>query len=169
MLFAYLKPDSRSLKSCVVGILLLSVGLTLSGFTPALPRWMIVIGASLILLSSGAVFYSGFAAFCEQRQPRPDWLGLGVVAVTALPFWYWGLIEPNGLYRSAVFSFAAAAINVRTALMLLRTARRQVRSVVIWMLTILFGIVSIWMAARGVLSLVAKTPSGNLRAVNPTA
>jgi len=168
MVFAYLQPGTRMLNSFALAVLLLSVGFTVSGLGPALPRWMTVIGTNMPLIAAGVVLYSGFAAFYTQRRIWLDRFGWAVVALTALPFWYWGLIEPDGYYRSAVFSFAAAAIHGRTTLLLVRTARQSERNIPVWTLAGLLGILTLWMAARGVVSLLAETPPAHMRGANPT-
>jgi len=169
LVFAYLQPDTRLMKSSALAILLMSGGFTVSGFGPDLPRWMTVMGTNMILISAGVVLYSGFEAYIAQRQARFDRLGWMLVLLTALPFWYWGLIEPDGHYRSAVFSFAVAAVNLRTAVLLVRAARRQPRSWPTSALALLFTVLTAWMAARGVLSLTAEAPPVPLRGANPTS
>jgi signal transduction histidine kinase len=167
--FARFQPGTLVARNFAIAILMLAAGFFGAGCGPALPRWAIVIGTNLALLSAGAIMHAGFAAFSEQRKAVPDRFGWAVVALSAAPFWYWGLIEPNGNYRSAVFSLAAAAITVRTALLLLRAARQRTGDVPLWAMTILFGVLTAWMAARGVLSLVAETPPVGQRGANPTA
>lgn len=168
MAFARFQPGTRVTGSCAVAILVLSAGLLASGIGPALPRWMTVIVANMVLIAAGVILHSGFAAFCKQRDVSFDRSGWGLVALTALPFWYWGLIEPNGNYRSAVFSLAVAAINVRTAFLLGRTALQPPGSAPVRVMAILFGILVAWMAARGVLAIAAEPPAVTLRGANPT-
>lgn len=123
--FAHFQPGTRLLKSCAVGILMLSVGFTVSGFGPDLPFWMTVIGTNMLLILAAVVLHAAFVA-CSQQQPvRVDWLGWGIVAMTALPFWYWGLVAPDGNVRSGVFSLAVATISLRTTWVLARGAPRQ--------------------------------------------
>ena len=169
LVFAHFQPGTQVMKTCAVAILMLSVGFTLSGFGPELPRWVTVVGTNMLLIAAGAVLYSGFAAFCQQRPVTPDWFGWGVVALTAVPFAYWGLVVPDGHYRAAVFSFAAAAINVRTAMVLVRATWLHPRNLPVWALAVLFGVFSAWMATRGVLSLTATPPPASLRGANPTS
>ncbi|MFZ4478591.1 MAG: ATP-binding protein [Rhodoferax sp.] len=166
---AHLRPGAQLLKRCAMAFVILSLGFAVSGVGPALPRWMTVIGTNMVLISAGVVLYSGFVAYCEQRQATLDRLGWALVALTALPFWYWGLIEPDGHIRSAVFSFALAVVSGRTALVIGRAALQHWRSVPLWALAILFGILSAGMAARGVYSLVVEPPTAGLRGVNPTS
>jgi signal transduction histidine kinase len=166
---ARLRPDARLLKSCAGAIALLSLGFVVSGFGLSLPRWMTVMGTNMVLLSAGAVFYAGFCAYYHDRAPVFDRVGWGVVALTAMPFWYWGLVEPDGHYRAAVFSFANAVINVRTAGVLIRTAAKTNRTVPVWVLAALFSVASVWMAARGIASLLESTPPVSQRGANPTS
>ena len=168
MVFAYLRPGSGLMKSGAIAILMLSAALLLFSYGAELPRWMTVMGSNMVLLAGGAVLYSGFAAYREQRPASVDRFGWGLTALTALPFWYWGLIEPDGNYRSAVFSLAAAAIIGRSAWLLLRQWLQRRRSVPATALALLFGISSIGLAARGVLALMSPMQPDSLRGTNPT-
>ena len=164
---ARLQPGSGLMRRSVVAILLLSAGLMVSGYGPVLPRWATVVLANLILLSAAAVICSGFADYCELHPGRPEYFGWAVVALTVLPFWYWGLIESVGNYRSAVFSFALAAILARTCFMLTRKGWQYARRRASLVMAFLFGLVAAGMAARGVLALAVPAPP-TLRSVNPT-
>ena len=165
---ARLQPASGLLRRSVLAFFLLSVGLLISGYGPVLPRWTTVVGTNLMLLSVGAVFAAGVADLLELHPGRSEHFGWVVVALTVLPFWYWGLIEPVGNYRSAVFSFALSAIAVRTTYMMARNGWQHARSPVYLIATMLFGLVAAGSTARGVLALIVTPPSGNLRSVNPT-
>jgi len=121
-----------------------------------------------MLLSVGAVFAAAVAEILELHPGRPERFAWDVVALTVLPFWYWGLLEPVGNYRSAVFSFALSVIAVRIAYMLTRKGWRHARSPVYRASAVLFGLVAVGSAARGVLFVVVEPPSGNMRGVNPT-
>ena len=168
LVLARLQPASGLLRRCVLAFFLLSVGLLISGYGPVLPRWTTVVGTNLMLLAVGAVFAAGVADFLELHPGRPERFAWGVVALTVLPFWYWGLMEPVGNYRSAVFSFALSAIAVRTTYMMARNGWQHARSPVYLIAAMLFGLVAAGSAARGVLFVVVAPPSGNLRGVNPT-
>lgn len=170
------KADALLLKPGAATILLLSVAFTVSGFGPELPRWMTAMGTNMAFLAAGVVIYPGLFAYCNQHHvatartsPLPDWLGWGMVAATALPFWYWGLVEPDGHARAAVFSFAAAAINARTAHLLMHEAWRQRRNRALWGVGLLFGVVSFWMLARGGLYFFLEAPPPSQRGSNPTS
>ena len=164
-----LQPTSIVLRRSVLAILLLSVGLLISGYGPLLPRWATVVAANLMLLSVGAIFASGVADFLELHPGRPERFAWSVVALTVLPFCYWGLIDSVGNYRSAVFSFALAAIGLRITYMMAREGWQQARSPVYQVTAVLFGLTAVATTARGVMALVVQAPSGNLRSVNPTA
>jgi signal transduction histidine kinase len=164
---ARLQPDSGLMRRSVVAILLLSAGLLVSGYGPVLPRWMIVVCANLILLSAAAVICSGFADYCELHPGKPERFGWAVVALTVLPFWYWGLIDSVGNYRSAIFSFALAAILARITFTLTRKGWPYARSPLSLVTAMVLGLIAAGMAARGVLALVIQAPPGK-RAVNPT-
>ena len=122
--FARFRPGTLVAKNYGLALLIFAAGFFSFGIGPALPRWVSVIATNMLLLSSCVLQYSGFAAFCAQRPAKLDRWGWALVALSGPAFWYWGLIEPNGNYRSAVFSLACAAINARTAFLLLRQALR---------------------------------------------
>ena len=167
LVLARLQPASGLMRRSAVAILLLAVGLLVFGYGPVLPRWTTVVGSNLILLSAAAALASGFANFLELHQTRPERFAWGVVALTVLPFWYWGLIEPVGSYRAAVFSFALSAILVRITYMMARKDWQHARSPVYLAIATLFGLLAAGTAARGVLALASQAPP-ELRGVNPT-
>ncbi len=169
VLFARFQPGTRVIRSWALSVLVLSIGFFVSGIGSALPVWATVIGTNVILLSSGAIIYSGFLAFFEDRTVTLDRWGWAMVALTVPAFWYWGLIEPNGTYRSMVFSLATAAINSRTALMLGRSALQRGSDIPAWVMAALFSVLTVWMTARfGVLLLSEPAPPA-LRGANPTS
>jgi signal transduction histidine kinase len=166
---AHRQPGSWVLRNVSLGIFILAGGLTAAGFGAVLPRWTMVICANMTMISAGVVMYSGFAAYCAQQKPKLDRFGWGVVALTALPFWYWGLIEPNGNYRSVVFSLAAAVIIVRIPILLVRSAPTGSPRWPVLILAVLYSVFSIWMALRGVYLLMEEQPAAPLRGANPTS
>ena len=167
--FSWRQPGRHLLSGMAMTMAMLAAALVVAGFGPRLPDWTTVLGTNLLLLAAGAILHSRLTAFCAQREARFDRVGWTLAALTAPPFWYWGLIEPDGQYRAAVFSFAAAAINGRTAWVIVRSAYQQRRNYVIQALALLFSLFSIWMAARGVSSLVADSPAVGARGDNPTS
>ncbi|MFZ4859637.1 MAG: hypothetical protein ACOYL3_24965, partial [Desulfuromonadaceae bacterium] len=104
LLFARFQPGTLVIRSWALAVLVLSIGFFVSGIGPMLPTWATIIGTNVILLTSGSIIYSGFSAFFKERQVTLDHWGWAMVALTVPAFWYWGLIEPNGNYRSMVFS-----------------------------------------------------------------
>ena len=166
--FAHFQKSTPAIRSSAAAILLLGAGFLLAGIGPLLPRWSTVIGTNMLLLCAGVIFYSGFSAVFQEREPSSDRFGWAVVLLTALPFWYWGLIEPNGQYRSAVFSFAAALINGRTGWLLVRAARQSAASVPVRFLALLFVTLAAWMLARSILVLAEPIPVEQTGA-NPTS
>ena len=167
-LLARVRAGTQLLRSCAYAVLILSAGFIVAGYGAIVPLWATVIAANLILLAAGIVFYSGVVAFVEHRKPTADWVGVGLLALSAIAFWYWGMMEPNGIYRSVVFSAAAAAINGRTAYQLSRTVSGQRRKVPDLVLVVLFGTLTVWMLARGGVLLFAGMPSAPVRGSNPT-
>jgi His Kinase A (phospho-acceptor) domain len=168
--FQALRPQAVAARQCALAILMLAVGFFGAGFGPSLPRWATVMGTNMILIAAGVVLHGAFLALADQRKRRWDTFGWAVVALTALPFWRWGLVEPNGHYRSVVFSLAVLAINGRTALALTRSVRQSVdrqRSIPLGFLALLFATLSVWMLGRAVLLVVTEAPVAT-RGANPT-
>jgi signal transduction histidine kinase len=166
--FAHFHPGTRLLKSSAIALVLLAVGFTVSGVGPLFPPVATVVGTNMLLLSAGVVMVSGIVAYCQQSPATQDRFSWSVVALTAVPFWYWGLIEPDGHYRTAVFSFAAAIVNSRAVMAIWRAASRQRFGSAIWVLALLFAVSVLWMAVRGVFALLVQAPSDALRGANPT-
>ena len=166
--FAHFRPGTLVAKNCFFALSILAAGFLVAGFRPVLPAWVTVIATNMVLLSSGPILHSGFAAYCTQREATLDRWGWALVALTGPAFWYWGLIEPNGNYRSAVFSLATAAVNGRTAFLLLRQSLRRAGGPPVWCLALVFGGITVWMVLRGVLSLAAEPALPELRGANPT-
>ena len=165
--FNHLQSGSGLMKSMSQALGIFAAAFVIAGFGPVLPWYMTILVSNLALLSAGAVMYSGFSAFTQRRAAVTDRFGLTVVALTVLPFWYWGAVEPDGNYRSAVYSFAAALINGRAAWVLWRFSLQHRRNAALWFLTLLLGAATAWMCARGVLMTMAQTQP--VRAANPTS
>jgi signal transduction histidine kinase len=166
--FARLQPGTRAIRSCAAAILILAIGFIGAGYGNALPRWMTVMGTNMVLVGATAVLYSGFSAWCNRRPATIDHVGWGVVALTALPFWYWGLIEPNGNYRSIIFSVAVAINSARTARLLIRDAKQHGGDIAVWIMGSLFGVLTLWMVGRALFLLFADPVPIDLRGINPT-
>lgn len=169
LLFARLQPGTLVIRSWALAVLVLSIGFFVSGIGPMLPSWATVIGTNVLLLSSGPIFYSGFSAFFDEHQVALDRWGWAMVALAIPAFWYWGLIEPNGNYRSMVFSLAAAAINSRTALLFGRNAMRRATGIPTKAMAVLFAVLTVWMTARFVVLLLSDPAPPGLRGANPTS
>jgi signal transduction histidine kinase len=166
--FARVQPGTRSVHTSALAILVMAVAYMIAAYGPSFPRWTMVLGTNMMLLAAAEILHTGFVAFCEDRRPPFDRTGWAIVLITAFPFWYWGLVEPDGNLRSAVFSFATALITVRTAILLIKYARQSNGSIATWAMAILFCIVTLWMTLRGFSSLQAETPPQPLRGANPT-
>lgn len=161
-------PDVRLMRGGAASVALLTIALTVSGFGSELPPVVTTVGSNLTLLAAGVVIHSTLLAYLDQRPPTIDWVGWAIVALAAPCFWHWGLLQPNGTARSVVFSFAAMAINGRTALRLIARLRQQRRSASLWPLAIAMSAWSLGMAARGVYLLVVEQPAGVPLSANPT-
>ena len=166
--FARFQPGTRSARSSAAAILVLAIGYIIAAYAPSLPVWTMRLTANMLFLSAGPILYSGFSAFCRDREPVVDRFGWVVVAMTAVPFWYWGFVAPDGNYRAAVFSLAMALINGRTSFELLKTARRRTGDIPVGVMGALFGILTIWMAIRGGLAIFAEPLPPGPRGANPT-
>lgn len=166
--FSRFQSDSMGAKVTSIALFCLAAAFFVAGLGPQLPLWMTVIGTNMAIASAGVIFHTGLAAVISKQPAALDRFGWAVVALTLLPFWYWGLVEPDGRYRSIVFSFAIFAINVRTATLLFRAARKQPDDIPAWFLTILLSILCLWMLARG-LWLLIDPPLVAQRAANPTS
>jgi len=169
LVFVRFQPGTLIIRSWVLSVLLLSVGFFVSGIGPTLPVWATVIGTNIALLSSGPIIYSGFSAFFKRRQSMPNLWGWIIVALTVPAFCYWGLIEPNGIYRSMVFSLAAAAINFPTALLFGRNAVQRRCDIPTRVMAALFSVLTAWMTVRFTVLLLSAPPPPELRGANPTS
>lgn len=165
--FAYFQPGTLLIRYWAIAILVLAVAFLLAGIGPLLPRWGTVMGTNMMLLAAGVIFHTGVLAWVTGCPPGIDRFGWSVVAVSALPFGYWGLVEPDGHYRSMVFSFALVAVNARTAWTLAFRARGKVEALPLGFLTLLFSVLTVWMLVRGLWLLVEPAPPAQPGA-NPT-
>ncbi|MDP3053093.1 MAG: HAMP domain-containing sensor histidine kinase [Methylobacter sp.] len=166
--FAYLQPGTLLIRRFASAMLLLGVAFFISAYGPLLPRATTVMGTNMLLLAAGVVLHTGFASFCRQQAARYDYVGWGTVGITALPFWYWGLVEPNGHYRSVVFSCTVVLVNSRTAVVLLREVITNARRMPIALMGGLFMVLTVWMLVRGIMLLLTEAPATVQSGANPT-
>lgn len=164
-IYAKFQTNSNIIRSFGYSVLSLGVGFFISGFGHALPIWATVIGTNVILTVSSAFFHWSLYKFLFNKRPSHFcWL---LAIGTAPGFWYWGIIEPNGPYRSALFSFAVAAINGLNTQLLFRIAKNNFKNLAAWILFLLFAAATVWMLVRGIYMLQLDTPP-SVRASNPT-
>ena len=169
LVFAHFQAGTHAIRTWAIGILVLSAGFFVSGIGPALPRWMTVIGTNLALIAGIVILNAGVSAYCSQREGITAWWGWAVLSAAAPAFWYWGIVEPNGHYRSVVFSLAVAAVCIPSTVLLVRAARLRMGGKPTWGMALLFGTVTLWMLGRATLLLVAPNPQPpDLRGANPT-
>ncbi len=168
LVFAYYQTGTVIARSLAAGILLLAVGFLGAGYGPLLPRWGTVIGTNTLLLAACPVLHQGLRAYCQQRVSALDWLGWSIVLLAIPPFAYWGLVEPNGIYRSLVFSAAAALLNGRIAWLILRSARHLSGGAPLWSLGLLFLVITFSMVGRCLVLALAEGPPPAQRGANPT-
>jgi signal transduction histidine kinase len=166
--FSRLQPDSRGAKLMAFILFYLAAVFLVAGFGPQLPRWITVIGTNVAIVASTVLFHAGLHTLIDRQPATFDRYGWAVVAISLLPFGYWGIIEPNGIYRSIVFSFTVLAVSARSFVLLLRTARQQPGNIATWVLTGLFFALSLWMLGRG-LGLLITPPDETQRGANPTS
>jgi signal transduction histidine kinase len=165
--YARLQPGTLLARSTALAILIVGTGFIGAGVGAHLPRWMTVIGTNMLLIAAVPVMYSGIRAYATRTAARFDTFGWTVVLLSLIPFWYWGLIEPNGHYRAAVFSLSIVLINVRSVLVLLQAGELTNRPPVRLLLGALI-VLTIWMAIRAALHLFAEPAAPEMRAANPT-
>ncbi|MGI9213487.1 MAG: histidine kinase dimerization/phospho-acceptor domain-containing protein, partial [Methylococcaceae bacterium] len=168
VIFSHFQTGTHLVRSWAVATVVLTAGFFVFGTGPMLPRWVTVIGANMALLTAIPILQAGFLALRDRCPPKPDRWGFGIVILTVPGFWYWGLIEPNGIYRSTLFSFAVMLACAPVARLLFQAARRRIGGKPTWILALIFGVITVWMAGRGVLLLVGEQPSGEMRGINPT-
>ncbi len=166
--FTYIQPGTVLSRAAAAVILVVAVAFFGAGYSSLLPRWATVIVTNMLFLVAHLLFYTGVRAYCGDPSPKRDRLGWSLVALTALPFWYWGIEEPNGFYRSVVFSWVSAVLNGRSAQLLLQSYRRDPRQLPMGVLGLCLGVLVIWMAARGIVLLNAEPLPVAQRSVNPT-
>lgn len=167
-IFAWFQPGTVVIKNWIISVLVLSTGFFISGIGASLPVWGTVICANIILLSAGVTLHSGLVAYSTESRAKVDWCGWGVVLLTIPAFWQWGLIEPNGQYRSMVFSLATAAINGRTAILLLRSSLKRGSRAPLSAMALLFVTLTAWMLVRFVVLILSDPAPPDLRGANPT-
>ncbi|MFZ4859715.1 MAG: ATP-binding protein [Desulfuromonadaceae bacterium] len=165
LIFARFQPGTLMIRSWAISFLMLAVGFFISGIGPLLPSWATVIGTNFMLVASGTIIHSGFAAYCRERRTVPDWWGLLFSLMCMPALWYWGLVAPNGVYRSMVVSLAVAIINGRTALLLVK----RVTPPPLKAMAALFGALTIWMVSRFFILLFSEPVPVVLKAANPTS
>jgi|GEM_PF-1468036 len=166
--FARFQPDTKLVGYWIRASLLLSCGFFVSGFASDLPLWSIVVLTNVLLLAAGPILYSGFSAYCKDSDNHRETFGWGIVVFTIPAFWYWGLVDANGQFRSMVFSFAAAAINGRTALLLVRFCLKEKLNLPSRAMALLFLVLTAWMSVRFLYILGSPPVQPVLRAANPT-
>ena len=168
LVFAQIRRGTFLVRSSALGLVVLATGFLGAGIGHLMPFWFTVIGMNAVLLSAGLFFYSGVRAFVTQKTPHFDWFGACLIALAMPFFFYWGFVEPNGLYRSGIFSLVAALIQGRTAWLLVPRLRQAAFKAPLFFITLVFVVVSIWMAVRGVLVVWATPMAPEVKAANPT-
>jgi signal transduction histidine kinase len=167
--FAHFLPGTRLIRYWIGAIIVTASGFVVAGIGPALPRWAMVVLANGLMMASGPILYSGFAAFTTGRPARPDRLGWGLGLAVIPALWYWGLVEPNGNYRSVLFSLVIAVTHGRTALLVMGFVRRRPAPLPIWLIGLLFSVLAIWMLVRAAMLAMADLAPPEVRAANPTS
>lgn len=169
IVFAHFQTNTYLIRSWALANGILAVGLFVSGVGHLLPKWTTVIGTNMVLLSASPIIYTGFKAWIAQTPVTLKNWQWGIVLLTAPAFHYWGLIQPNGIYRSVVFSFAAMLMNAPVAILLFKVGKKHVKRKLIFAIALLFAVVTVWMATRGFILLFSEMPAQPLsRGANPT-
>lgn len=168
LVFSHLRRGSYLVRSAAWALITLAIGFFFAGLAPVLPLWATVVSTNVVLLLPGLMMYSGVRAFITREPARLDRWGLGVVVLTLPFFFFWGLVEPDGVRRAVVFSVAATLIHARNSWHLLLDQWRKPLQLAPWTMAALFGTFSVWMALRTVHLLLADPLPTTLRAGNPT-
>ena len=167
-IYARFQPGTRLIRTWAIAIIVLAAALLMAGMRPHVPIAVTLVAGNMVLLAAGPVLNAGVSAYYDDRKVSIDRLGWLIVAFTAPAFVYWGLIEPNGTYRSIVFSLAAAVINGRTARLFFLAVWRRTGGLPTMILALLFGLLIVWMLGRAAWLLVSEPPPTDLRGTNPT-
>lgn len=167
-IFARFLPGAMLARRWAVAILVLSSTYCVAGLAPWLPRWTLVLGTNMALLAGCVLLYEAILAHGSGNEVIRDRIGWAVILATGPFFAYWGFVDPNGNYRSVVFSLAAALINGRTAAVLARAARHKSGSLPLRVLAVLFAASVAWMMVRAGILLVTDPMPPDLRGTNPT-
>jgi signal transduction histidine kinase len=169
LVFAHLQRGTLLILRSAQSFLILSVAFFLSSYGPVMPQWVTVVGTNTLLLSASLVLFSGFVAYQHDIPPRFDRFGATLIVLAIPLFAWWGLVEPDGVIRSIVFSLTSAILNGRTAWILLQLLRQRRASIPVMALGVLFGIAALWMLGRaGILLFADPMPIGP-RGDNPTS
>lgn len=167
--FAYFQPSTLLVRRMSVAILILAAAFFGSGHGQLLPPWATVIGTNMALLSGVVVVHGAFVISLSAKKPKIDYLGWSLVGFSFFPFFYWGIVEPNGACRSIVFSFFAATLTARSAWLLLRLPLTVHRTQPLVVLGLVFAGVTLWMFLRGLFQIFADPVSVEQKGLNPTS
>ena len=166
--FASFQPGTLAARHSARALFVLTSAFLIAGLGNHLARWIVVVVGNVLIVSAGLWLHTGLSAMLQKRNQASDRLGWLVLALGTIAFWYWGLIEPNGHYRSVTFSLSILIINSRTAYILLRAARQKdTARIPASFLAALFSALCVWMLTRGILLLVQPGPVAQ-RGENPT-
>ena len=145
--YAQLHRGTLLIRSAAFAMLVLALAFFFAGYGALLPLWTTRIGTNMLLITAIVVLYSGFYAYVHDQPVQIDRFGVGLLALSILPFYWWGLVEPDGLMRSIVFSLMCAILNARISRLLITRYQRQ-GGLPAKLLATLFAVAALWMIVR---------------------
>lgn len=166
--FAQIRQGTFLVRSAAWGMVILAMGFLGAGIGPLMPLWFTVIGMNAVLLLAGLLFFSGIRALVFHQPPQPDWVGACIVGLSMPFFVYWGFVEPDGIRRAVVFSFAVTLIQARTALLLIKHLRHHTFNAALALVAATFAVLSVWMLVRGIHLMLAAPLPNDVKSANPT-
>jgi signal transduction histidine kinase len=165
--YAQLQRGTLLIRSGAFAMLVLALAFFFAGYGSLLPLWTTRIGTNVLLLTAIVVLYSGFYAYVHDQSVQIDRFGASLIALTIPPFYWWGLVEPDGLMRSIVFSLVCAMLNARISRLLI-TRQQSKGGLPAKLLATLFAVAALWMLARTLVLLLSDPMPPAQQGNNPT-
>lgn len=169
LVFSQLRQGTHLVRMTAWSLMTLAIGFLFAGVGSSMPMWVTVIDTNVVLLVPGMLLYSGVRAFTTEQAPRIDWHGAALIAAAVPFFYYWGMIEPDGMRRATVFSITDALLSMRCCWLLVEHLRRKRFGLSLFIVTAVFAVFSVWMALRAVHLTMADPLPPEIKGRNPTS